>query len=126
MLRITATALVFALTAAAQQIGTNTSASAAPGTASFSTSTQLVVETVSVKDKSGKAVEGLTAKDFTVTEDGMAQSIRFFEYQKLPTAGEQPLPAPAGNVEPLAKLPKTQIATETPGNIKYRDRRLLA
>lgn len=126
MRQIAATALLFALTAAAQQIGTNTSASPSSGAASFSTSTQLVVETVSVKDKSGKPVEGLTAKDFTVTEDGMAQSIRFFEYQKLPTSGQQPLPAPTGNVEPLAKLPKTQIATETPGNIKYRDRRLLA
>ena len=31
-------------------------------------SAQLVVETVTVKDKSGKIVEGLTAKDFTVTE----------------------------------------------------------
>lgn len=123
MRRIVDTVLLFALSAAAQQIGQNSGASNGPPT--FSTSTQLVVETVSVKDKSGKSVEGLTGQDFTVTEDGMAQTIRFFEYQKLPTPGAQPLPAPSQSVVPLAKLPKTQLAPETPGNLKYRDRRLL-
>ena len=47
-----------------------------------------MVETVNVKDKSGKPVEGLTAKDFTVTEDGAEQSIRFFEYQKVSDVAE--------------------------------------
>src|SRR5262249_52739725 len=49
----------------------------------FSANAQLVVEIVTVKDKSGKPIEGLTAKDFTVTENGVAQSIAFCEYQKL-------------------------------------------
>src|SRR6266566_3659172 len=52
-------------------------------TAKFQASSQLVVEIVSVKDKDGKVIEGLTAKDFTVTENGAPQTIRFCEYQKV-------------------------------------------
>src|SRR5215472_11593379 len=72
-----------------QQVGTNQQAS---GPSTFQSSTQLVVETVLAKDKAGKPIEGLTQKDFTVTEDGVPQTIRFFEYQKLPEASE---PEPA-------------------------------
>src|ERR1039458_765469 len=50
--------------------------------------TQLVVETVSVTDKNGKAIEGLTAKDFVVTEDGVAQTVSFCEYQKMQRSEE--------------------------------------
>jgi len=49
-----------------------------PQQATFQTTTQLVVETVVVKDKSGKAIEGLTAKDFVVTEDGIKEKIATF------------------------------------------------
>src|SRR5882762_6073335 len=59
-------------------------------TATFQTSTQLVIQTVNVKDKSGKAIEGLTAKDFTVTEDGVPQNIKFFEFQKLEEIHDTP------------------------------------
>ena len=68
----------------AQQVGRTHAGRRARLPATFNSSTQLVVETVAVKDKSGKPVEGLTAKDFTVTEDGVPQTISFFEYQKLP------------------------------------------
>jgi len=108
--------------AGAQQIGQNAPAGGAP---TFTASTQLVIETVNVKDKNGNPVEGLSAKDFMVTEEGVAQTIRFFEFQKLAEAGAAPAP-PAVNASPLAKLPRTQISAEQPGNVRYRDRRLLA
>ena len=103
-------------------------AAAADGVATFKTSTQLVIETVGVKDKSGKPIEGLTSKDFIITEDGMPQTIAFFEYQKLPEAPSSPITtnAPALSVTPMPKLPRTQIAPERPGDVRYRDRRLLA
>jgi len=110
----------------AQQVGENVKPVAATP-ATFQATSQLVVETVVVKDKSGKPVEGLTAKDFTITEDGAPQTIKFFEYQKLAELADAP-PASAMPEKPglVPKLTKTQIAPETPGSVKYRDRRLLA
>src|SRR6476661_4086180 len=124
------TCLLFTLAAAAQQPPTPQNAPAgADGTVTFKTSTQLVIETIAVKDKSGNPVEGLTAKDFTITEDGVAQTTAFFEYQKLPEAPAGPVTTAntaAAIVNPFPKLPHTQIAPETPGDVRYRDRRLLA
>ena len=51
--------------------------------ATFRTTTRLIVQSVFVKDKDGKPIEGLTAKDFVVTEDGQPQDIAFVEYQRL-------------------------------------------
>jgi len=102
----------------------------ADGTAIFRTSTQLVIETVSVKDKSGKPIEGLTAKDFIITEDGAPQTIAFFEYQRLPEAPSAPITTATNAAEiaitPFPKLPRSQIAPENPGDLRYRDKRLLA
>src|SRR5579864_5665690 len=87
---------VFALFAAAQQSAQNAS-SGSTQTLTFSAGTQLVVETVTVTDKKGSPVEGLTAKDFTVTENGVPQSIRIFDSQKLPDA---PITTPIQRSEP--------------------------
>src|SRR3977135_4313939 len=54
-----------------------------PPVPTFRSGTRLIVQTVTVKDKDGKPIEGLTAKDFTVTEDGEPQTIRFVEFQRL-------------------------------------------
>src|SRR3954454_6152775 len=106
-------------------------APAAANLPKFTSNTQLVVETVSVKDKNGNIVEGLTAKDFTVTENGVPQTISFCEFQRLEEAAE-PVAAPPAAPAAVPAVPKAppvtnlQIATEAPGDIKFRDRRLLA
>src|SRR5271157_2480824 len=75
--------------------------------------TQLVVETVSVTDKNGKPIEGLTAKDFVVTEDGVAQTVSFCEYQKMQEAAPVvPVAAPAPVAEQAAPVTRGQIAPE--------------
>jgi VWFA-related protein len=108
----------------AQQIGQNTSG--AQGTYTLTVKSQLVIETVVVKDKQGKFVPGLTAKDFTLTEDGAPQNIRFVEHQDL---GTEKAPAPsqgAENIKIYKKLARTQLAPEDPENSRYKNRRLLA
>lgn len=114
----------FVIAAGAQQVGQN--ASSPSPTPTFQSNSQLVVETVSVKDKSGRPVENLSAKDFTVTEDGAPQTIRLFEYQKLEEDAPAENIAAAGRAAPFPKLPKSQIVPETPGSMKYQNRRLLA
>ena len=110
--------------ARAQQIGQNSQPGNNPPT--FTTGTQLVVETVSVKDKQGNPVEGLAAKDFSVTEDGVPQAIRFFEYQKLPDQPGAAPPAVPERVHIYDKLGRVHISAEAPGGTRYKDRRLLA
>ncbi|HEY1983968.1 MAG TPA: VWA domain-containing protein [Terracidiphilus sp.] len=118
---------VFALTASAQQIGQNKDPNA-PDNFTLSMKVQLVVETVVVKDKQGNAIQGLTAKDFAVTEDNVAQTIRFCEHQNL-SVNSTPLPVSQASDEKLKiykKLNRTQIAPETVDNERYKNRRLLA
>jgi VWFA-related protein len=107
----------------AQQTGTNTQQKPDEGAATFKSSSQLVIETINVKDKDGKPVEGLTTKDFVVTENGVAQTISFLEYQKL---DEQPAAPLTIKVAPAPRLAKSAIAPERPGDIHYKDRRLIA
>src|SRR6266576_950416 len=124
---VAAALLVWTLTAVAQQTGQH----APPqenGTAKITVSSQLVVETVVVKDKSGNPIEGLTVKDFNVTENGAPQAIRFCEHHELP---ETPSSAPTDRSQPenikiYHDLAKTRISPEKPGNIRYKNRRLLA
>jgi VWFA-related protein len=89
----------------------------------FQSTSQLVVEVVTVNGRDGKPVEGLTARDFTVTENGVPQAIRFCEFQKL---DEPPAPEPAPAAAPTAPAPSGPIAAGKPGEIRYRNRRLLA
>jgi len=106
----------------------------------FRTSTRLIVTTVEVNDRStGRPIEGLTAKDFIVTEDNQPQDIAFVEYQRLET--ENPLPplssvtladatpdpaavAAAANQD-VAPVVNTGIAVPPSGDTRFRDRRLV-
>src|SRR5579859_8446 len=119
--------ILIAAPAPAQQIGQNTSAQAS-GTYTLTAKSQLVVETVVVKDKQGKFISGLGAKDFTVTEDGTPQTIRFCEHQDLAAEQEPVAPAAAGTeqIKLYKQLTRTQIAPEEPENSRYKNRRLLA
>jgi VWFA-related protein len=118
--------LLTATTAAAQQIGQN--APLEPNkTTTLKVNVQLVVETVSVKDKQGKSVEGLTTKDFAVTENGVPQTISFLQYEGLQNAAPpESGSAPAPTITVYDKLVRTQIMPEAPGKNRYKDRRLLA
>ena len=114
-MRLLATLLLTALCCEPQQV-------------TFSASSQLVVETVVVTNKNGDPVAGLTANDFVVTENGVPQTIRVFDFQSLPT---QPATAPTirselEQVHIFDKLGKSHISPEAAGSVKYKDRRLLA
>jgi VWFA-related protein len=120
-------ALLQTMPGAAQQIGQNAPLGA-KGTATIRVSTQLVVEAVSVKDKKGNPIGGLRAKDFSITENGVPQAISFCEHQELPEAASAapPTRSEPENITVYDKLRRTRISPETPGNIRYQDRRLLA
>ena len=81
-----------------------------------------------MKDKKGEFVNGLTAKNFTVTEDGVPQTIKFCEHQQFSEAVE-PLPP---NPWTMTILPSTKssharsLPRRAPESKKYNDRRLLA
>jgi VWFA-related protein len=122
----------------------------------FTSNTTLVIIDVTVKDKSGKVVEDLKKNDFTLVEDGKAQQIAVFDFQKLDIDSAPPVPAgkpasenpvtPVTQTAPSAKpaaisgavVQTTQPApasppaavTSRPGTakpiIKYQDRRLVA
>ncbi len=92
-----------------------------PPTARFSVTSRLVVVNASVRDRAGRPIEGLRAEDFTVLEDDKPQKISVFEYQQLATEPALP-PAPGPAVEPARK---PQITPSSPGEIRYKDRRLM-
>lgn len=118
--------LMTAALAGAQQVGTNKAAGAAD-TYTLSVKSQLVVETVVAKDKAGRPIPGLTAKDFVLTEDGVPQAIRFAEHQDLTTTAAAPLPPPTDeNVKIYNRLTRTQLAPEKADSSRYKDHRLLA
>jgi VWFA-related protein len=139
MRRISRLSVVAALAAGLGAI-TSAQQQGPPATAAdqpiFRSNTRLIVTTVSVKDKDGKPVEGLTAKDFVITEDAQPQDIAFVEYQRLATepapalqsdaAPATPAGAPAAPAQPeVAAATQATFVPPAAGDTKFRDKRLL-
>jgi len=99
--------------------------SAAGQTPTFTTNSNLVIVDVTIKDKSGKPIEGLKPEDFTVLEDNKAQKISVFEYQRITMESEPPPTLTLDDQLKLPEDPKTTITSSTPGRIQFHDKRLL-
>ena len=114
-------ASVGGLSAGAQLTGQNKPTGTAEQAATIKVTARLIIENVGVKDKKGEAIGGLTAKDFTITEDGVPQTIKVFEHQVLPEDATPLGPAPAGGeeIKIYNRLATSQITGEAAGEIKY-------
>jgi VWFA-related protein len=95
------------------------------GVAKFSTKSNLVIVDITVRDKSGKAIDQLEAKDFAVFEDGKPQKIAIFERQNLSQEPDPPAAVTLSDQLELPKAPKTTITAEKPGEVQYHNKRLL-
>lgn len=118
--------LLLPLAAQAQQRPDVQSQVQPAASATFTTSTQLVVEAVTVRDKNGNIIEGLKKEDFTVTEDNNPQEIKFFDFENVDHIAATAPPAPLPPPSLLPELTATQIRPEPQGSVQYKDRRLLA
>lgn len=96
----------------------------------FSVTSNLVIVNVEARDRQGNPLQNLTIDDFEVLEDGKKQKLSVFEYQELELAEDEAAPAPAPEGEQPAeeaahKQRKAEITTSQPGQIRFRDRRLM-
>jgi len=78
-------------TPAPQSAGTSVRAVLSP-LPTFVGRTWLVQVDATVLDQNGKVVEGLSANDFALTEDGKPQAIGVFEFQKVQQLYQAPAP----------------------------------
>jgi VWFA-related protein len=101
----------------------------------FRSGAQLTVVDVTVTGRDGRPVEGLTAGDFSLTEDGDPQTISVVAFQRVDaasneTAGTEPPVAPPPSAPRatgagVAPLAQPTIAAAAPGDIRYHDKRLV-
>ena len=119
--------LVAAAGSRPQQVGQNQTPGQ-PQIFTLKVQSNLVVEAVEVKDKQGHFVQGLTAKDFVLTEDGVPQTIKYCEHQDLSETAKPlpPMTSATENVTVYNRLARESIAPESMDNERYKNRRLLA
>lgn len=81
----------------------------------FTSNTTLVIIDVTVKDKTGKVIEDLKKGDFALSEDGKAQQISVFDFQKLDIDSAPPVPAvkPVNQTKPAPVPASTAAASAT-------------
>jgi len=94
----------------------------------FRAGTRLNVVDVTVTDKEGRPIDGLTAADFTITEDGVPQTITTVAYQQMePNAAPLPPVPPAPPGRPMRAAPTVQptISASPAGDVRYQNRRLI-
>src|SRR4051812_31601078 len=99
-----------------------------PTPVTFKTGTTLVIEEVTVKDKSGHLVEGLKQSDFKVTEDGKVQSISVFAFEKLAVEAAPPPELALTDQLELPAPPKTSITLarqDKPDLVAHHNKRLM-
>ena len=127
VLTVFSLSLIAALFASAQQAQRATT-----GDASFKSNANLVILDVTVLDKAGKVVSGLNKSDFQVLEDGKAQNVSVFEFQKLDNdtaVSDMPAAPPALTASatpvPKAAAAKPGFTPSAPGSIRFQDRRLV-
>jgi VWFA-related protein len=110
-----------------QQVGQNQNQDQ-PQNFTIKVQSNLVVEAVEVKDKQGHFIHGLTAKDFTLTEDGVPQTIKFCEHEDLSEIAKPlpPMDPTTDNITVYNRLARESIAPETMDNERYKNRRLLS
>lgn len=87
-----------------------------PDVPTFRSDTRLVIRAVKVRDGQGRAVEGLAAADFAVTENGVPQRIAVCEFQR--TAG-------ADDATAIAAVEQPSAAVEQPSAAKPARRQLV-
>jgi hypothetical protein len=118
------------LSAGAQLTGQNKPVGDENQAQTIKVTTRLIIENVGVKDKKGVPIGGLTAKDFTITEDGVAQKISYLRTPECCRRCHDPMPelTPAGaeNIKIYNRLAHEPDCRRVAGQIKYKDHRLLA
>ena len=95
------------------------------GAAVFKSNTNLIISDVTVKDKSGNPMPNLKQDDFTIYEDGKPQKIAVFQYQEISMEPEPPEELKLSDELKLPEPPKKEITSPTPGQIHFKDKRLM-
>ncbi len=91
----------------------------------FKVTSELVLVSVTVRDKKGALVRGLKQSDFTVLEDGKTQRIQSFDIEDVDQYVQTP--PPGGPAQAEAAAAKTDLFTsrKAPSHEALRDRRLM-